>query len=109
MVIPTVLRLRRMSRNHTEIVNFIPFPLMKSSIIGDILESSGMEKSSVRGKNIETSVFEDSIIVVNHNSSPIKITVEGEKIFQYDIDGHTLIPRSAVYIKSPCLSQRHDK
>lgn len=76
-----------------------PIPMMKKNIMEDIFQSEGIEKYSVCGRNIETAVFEDCIIIVNHNSQPIEININGEKLFQYDINGHTLMPRSAVYVK----------
>ncbi len=76
-----------------------PVPMMKQNIVDDILKNNGVEKCSVRGTNIETSVFEDCMVIVNHNSQPVEIDIDGEKIFQYDINGHTLMPRSSVYVK----------
>lgn len=78
---------------------FYPVQMMKQNIVDNIFEENGIEKCSIYGRNIETSVFEDCLIVVNHNSEMIDINIDGEKIFQYDIDGHTLMPRSAVYVK----------
>lgn len=76
-----------------------PIPMMKQNIVDDILKNNGIRKCGVCGRNIEASVFEDCMIIVNHNSQPIEIDIDGEKIFQYDINGHTLMPRSAVYVK----------
>lgn len=75
-----------------------PIPLMKNNIVNDILIKTGVEPCPETGRNIETAVFEDCMIIINHNSEPIEININGEKIFQYDINGHTLMPRSAVYI-----------
>lgn len=77
-----------------------PIPLMKKNIVDDIFIDNGIKKCSIFGKNIEVSTFEDCMIIVNHNSQPIEINIDGEKLFQYDIDGKVLMPRSAVYIKS---------
>ena len=77
-----------------------PIPMMKRNIVDDIFTEAGIEKSRIYGRNIETAVFDDCMIVVNHTSQPMEIDIDGEKLFQYDINGHTLMPRSAVYIKT---------
>ncbi len=76
-----------------------PIPMMERNIAADILRNAGIEQAPIIGRNIETAVFEDCMIVTNHNSQPIALDLEGEKIFQYNMDGHTLMPRSAVYVK----------
>ena len=76
-----------------------PIPMMKKNILDDILSSLGVEKSIINGKNIETAVFDDCMVITNHNSVPIEITLDGEKIFQYEINGRTLMPRSSVWVK----------
>lgn len=75
-----------------------PVPMMKNNILLDILEKHGVYRSRIYGKDLETAEFDNCMIVVNHSSHPIVMDTEGEKIFQYDIDGTTLLPRSAVAV-----------
>lgn len=75
-----------------------PVPLMKQNILHDILESNGIERCPFYGKDIETAEFDNCTIVVNHSSHPVKLDIEGEKIFQYDINDTLLMPRSAAAI-----------
>ncbi len=76
-----------------------PVPMMKRNIVDDIFTSAGITKAPIYGKNIETAQFDNSIIVVNHTSHPIELDIEGEKVFEYEINQKILMPRSAVYIK----------
>ena len=76
-----------------------PIPMMKHNIVDDILSSYCIEKCGIHERNIETAVFDDCVVITNHNSQPIEINLDGEKLFQYDINGHTLMPRSAVWVK----------
>ncbi|MDO5398389.1 MAG: beta-galactosidase [bacterium] len=75
-----------------------PVPLMKNNIVADILRNENIEHSDFCGTNIETAEFDNCIIAVNHTSHPLVLTEKGEKIFQYAVDGTTLMPRSAVLI-----------
>ena len=76
-----------------------PIPMMQRNMVDDILSSAGIERCPVYGRNIETAVFEDCMIVVNHTSNPFELDIDGEKLFQYETDGRLLMPRSAVYIR----------
>ncbi len=78
---------------------YYPIPMMKRNIINDIFECAGIEKSPVHGRNIESAVFDDCMVIVNHTSQPLNINFTGEKDFQYDINDEIIMPRSAVYIK----------
>lgn len=78
---------------------YYPIPMMENNIVNDIFEEIGIEKSPIWGRGIETGIFEDCLIAVNHTSEPVEIDLPGEKDFQYDTDGRTIMPRSAVYAK----------
>ena len=70
---------------------------MKKNIVDDIFQNHGIDKCPYAERNVETAVFDGCVIIINHNSQPIELNIEGEKDFQYNIDGSTLMPRSAVY------------
>lgn len=76
-----------------------PIPMMKRNIAEDILTECGAERNEIYGRNIETAVFDNCMIIVNHRSQPVEIETDGEKLFQYNVNGHTLMPRSAVYVQ----------
>lgn len=76
-----------------------PIPMMKHNIVDDILSAYGIKKCKFASRNVEAAVFDDCMVITNHNSEPVEIDMGGEKIFQYDINGRTLMPRSAVYVK----------
>ena len=82
-------------KNH----EFYPIPMMEHNIVDDIFQSIGMEKSPIRGKNVETAVFEDGMIVVNHNSTPMELPAEADVIAQLEGNGRTLPARSAAYLR----------
>ncbi len=75
-----------------------PVPLMKRNILIDILNGNGVEACPFNGKDIETAVFDNCTIVINHSPHPVKLTLEGEKIFQYPIDDTLLTPKSAAAV-----------
>lgn len=75
-----------------------PVPLMKRNILHDILSSCGIESCVIKGKDIETAEFDNCMIIVNHSSHPVKIDIEGEKLFEYEVDGSLLLPRSSVAV-----------
>ncbi len=74
-----------------------PVQMMKKNIVDDIFQNHGIDKCPYAERNVETAVFDGCVIIINHNSQPIELNIEGEKDFQYNIDGSTLMPRSAVY------------
>lgn len=76
-----------------------PINMMKNNIVNDILNGHGIQSCEYADINVETAVFEDGVVVINHTSQPIEIEGEGEKVFQYDINDKMLMPRSAVLIK----------
>lgn len=75
-----------------------PVPMMKDNILFDILSENGIERSEIHGRDLEVAEFDNCIIAVNHSSHPIRLDIDGEKIFQYNIDGKTVLPRSAVAV-----------
>ena len=75
-----------------------PVPLMKKNILSDILEESGLTACAFKGKDIETAEFDNCTIIINHSSHPIRLDLDGEKVFQYKIDDTLLMPRSAAAV-----------
>ncbi len=75
-----------------------PIPLMKSMLLKDILENHGVESNYYSGKLVETAVFTNGIVVVNHNSSPIYRDFPEGTIYQYGCEKGLLLPRSAAFI-----------
>ena len=75
-----------------------PINMMKKDLLNEILISA-LNSEKQRSINIETAEFDNGKIVINHTSYPCGVEEEGEKVFQYPIDGKTLLPHSAVFIK----------
>ncbi len=75
-----------------------PVPMMKDNILIDILGKHGVRRSAVYGKGIETAEFDNCMVIVNHSSHPVKLDIDGDIMFQYNIDGNTLLPRSAAAV-----------
>lgn len=76
-----------------------PVPMMKRNIVNDIFQENGITGCPYAGPNIETAVFEDAVVIVNHTSQPVRVKLPGEMFFQYDMGEGVLLPRSAVCVK----------
>jgi hypothetical protein len=65
----------------------------------DILTACGSPNPGIRGKDIETALFENGAIIINHSSYPFDVSgIKGKKIFQYELGTGILLPHSAVFL-----------
>lgn len=81
---------------------FYPIPYMKQNVLHDILAKYLKPLCGLQGKNIETAGFENGVVITNHTSAPISVNgIEGEQIYQYEIQKPVLLPRSSVFIRYP--------
>jgi len=77
-----------------------PIPMMKANIAHDVISRHLQPSCSFYGKNIETAVFENGLVVVNHSSYPVLLSnLEGKRHYQQPINEDLLLPRSAVFIE----------
>lgn len=79
---------------------FYPVPLMREDPAHAVLRGIVPPTAPFFAKNVETAVFSDGTVIVNHSSFPVRISLAGEKIFQYPVDGSLLLPRSAVFVRA---------
>jgi len=79
-----------------------PFCLSYSKVFEDILTSVSTPLAPVKGKGIETGVFENGYVIVNHKNVPVDIKniVPDRKVyFTNNINGHTIMPHAAVWVE----------
>lgn len=77
-----------------------PIPMMKMDIAHDVISRHLQPCCSFKGKNIETAVFNNGIVVVNHSSYPITLTqLAGKRYYQQPVNDDLLMPRSAVFVE----------
>jgi hypothetical protein len=76
-----------------------PVPLMAEDILHSVLYRYIKPPVPIIGKGLETAVFDNGIIMVNHTSYTVSLeAVTGEKLFQQPVENDILMPRSAVFI-----------
>lgn len=73
-----------------------PLELMRENILRDILRTAGIRTDLQKG--IERAYFANGEIRINHTSYPVQADGEGEKLYQYPVNGSLLLPHSAVVI-----------
>jgi hypothetical protein len=77
-----------------------PIPMMKSDIAKDIINRHIKPSSDIKEKNVETAVFDNGIVIINHSSYPVLLKkLSGTKHFQYYVNEDLLLPRTAVFIE----------
>lgn len=80
-----------------------PFVLSKTTLVEDILRQYLIPVSGICGRGIETGVFENGMVIVNHRSEPYVLPQKYETYrYQYPSDhpghGGTLAGHSAVWV-----------
>jgi hypothetical protein len=77
-----------------------PVYLTDKNILADILDRHIVSSSPVISKGIETAVFENGVVIVNHTPHPITLPeTSRKKTFQRPVNGRMLLSRSAVWIE----------
>ncbi len=74
-----------------------PLEMMKGNLLADILKEAGIETKQEKG--IERAAFSNGEILINHTSYPFEVSEDGEKLFQYPVNGSLLLPHSALFVK----------
>jgi len=88
---------------------FYPIPMMKSDMFRDIM-GRYIQTSRINGKNLETAVFDNGIVIINHSSCPIVLEgLDGDKHFQYHVNEDLLLPRTAVFIEKKEMFMNNNK
>ncbi|UJF31425.1 type 1 glutamine amidotransferase family protein [Paenibacillus hexagrammi] len=77
-----------------------PIPMMKSDIAKDLIGRHLKPSCGFHQTNVETAVFDNGIVVVNHSSYPVLLkALVGQRHFQYPVNEDLLLPRTAVFIE----------
>lgn len=76
-----------------------PIIQSKTTLLKDMFYKACEPKSCIRERGIETGIFENGMIVINHRSTPYLLPIKGtEVIYQYPVTENMLLPHTAAWI-----------